>query len=74
MVVLSFFQIFFSVRNDTKSIVYPDAVRWTSLIHINILDFLSSVIYANRHYLEIYRMYHPERLSKQNDFEGPTIV
>ncbi|CAF1062798.1 unnamed protein product [Rotaria sordida] len=34
----------------------------------------SSVIYANRHYLELYRMYHPERLYKQNDSKGPTII
>lgn len=34
----------------------------------------SSVIYANRHYLEIYRMYHPERLQKQDGSRGPTIV
>ena len=34
----------------------------------------SSVIYANRHYLEIYRMYHPERLATKNEGDGPTIV
>lgn len=34
----------------------------------------SSVIYANRHYLEIYRMYHPERLFKQKESNAPTIV
>lgn len=33
----------------------------------------SSVIYANRHHLEIYRMYHPERLAKFVE-KGPTIV
>ncbi|CAF0765326.1 unnamed protein product [Adineta ricciae] len=33
-----------------------------------------SVIYANRHYLEIYRMYHPERLAAQVNPNSPTII
>jgi mannose-1-phosphate guanylyltransferase len=50
--------------------VFPMGNRfWTSIKNP------SSVIYANRHYLEIYRMYHPERLFKQqNESKGPTII
>ncbi|CAF3286271.1 unnamed protein product [Rotaria socialis] len=49
--------------------VFPmDDKFWTSIKNP------SSVIYANRHYLELYRMYHPERLYKQTDSKGPTII
>ncbi|UJR26614.1 hypothetical protein I4U23_007933 [Adineta vaga] len=49
--------------------VFPMANRfWTAIKNP------SSVIYANRHYLEIYRMYHPERLAQRNESNGPTII
>lgn len=49
--------------------VFPMGNRfWTSIKNP------SSVIYANRHYLEIYRTYHPERLAKSKSDVGPTII
>ncbi|CAF0795913.1 unnamed protein product [Didymodactylos carnosus] len=50
--------------------IYPMSDKFWSSI-----KSAGSVIYANRHYLEMYRMYYPERLAINSDVKNtPTII